>query len=153
MTGDRLPGVGTRARHVVLIAHDPMVPMISGASDTDGRVPDLRTLLGAHEVSLLIADYSGRAVVRLGRMPNIADGRTHGSEHAERVNLTGTVYDKVLRTQRAVVREVVQALGAAVLRVTGGDLRYDATVLCLDWYGESTTHDTHHGASQDHASP
>jgi hypothetical protein len=51
-------------------------------------------------------------------------------------------------------REVVHALGAAVLRTTGGDLRDDATVVVLDWYGgplrrrEST-----HGASQQHASP
>jgi serine phosphatase RsbU (regulator of sigma subunit) len=32
-------------------------------------------------------------------------------------------------------REVVQELGAAVLSETGGDLRDDATMVCLDWYG------------------
>ncbi|WP_299952149.1 PP2C family protein-serine/threonine phosphatase [uncultured Modestobacter sp.] len=32
-------------------------------------------------------------------------------------------------------REVVHALGAAVMRATGGELRDDATVVCLDWYG------------------
>jgi serine phosphatase RsbU (regulator of sigma subunit) len=32
-------------------------------------------------------------------------------------------------------REVVHQLGAAVLKVTGGDLRDDATMVCLDWYG------------------
>ena len=32
-------------------------------------------------------------------------------------------------------RELVHALGAAVLRATGGDLRDDATVVCLDWHG------------------
>ena len=32
-------------------------------------------------------------------------------------------------------REVVHELGAAVLRVTGGNLRDDATMVCLDWYG------------------
>jgi serine phosphatase RsbU (regulator of sigma subunit) len=32
-------------------------------------------------------------------------------------------------------REVVHALGAAVLDETGGDLRDDATMICLDWYG------------------
>ena len=32
-------------------------------------------------------------------------------------------------------REVVHALGAAVMRATGGILRDDATVVCLDWYG------------------
>jgi hypothetical protein len=34
-------------------------------------------------------------------------------------------------------RQVVHALGDAVLRATGGDLRDDATVVCLDWYGGS----------------
>jgi serine phosphatase RsbU (regulator of sigma subunit) len=32
-------------------------------------------------------------------------------------------------------REVVHELGAAVLRATDGDLRDDATMVCLDWYG------------------
>jgi serine phosphatase RsbU (regulator of sigma subunit) len=32
-------------------------------------------------------------------------------------------------------REVVHALGAAVLHATGGNLRDDATMVCLDWYG------------------
>jgi serine phosphatase RsbU (regulator of sigma subunit) len=50
-------------------------------------------------------------------------------------------------------REVVHALGAAVMRATGGILRDDATVVCLDWYGgpmrrrESTA-----GASAERAS-
>jgi serine phosphatase RsbU (regulator of sigma subunit) len=32
-------------------------------------------------------------------------------------------------------REVVHALGQAVVQATGGQLRDDATVVCLDWYG------------------
>jgi hypothetical protein len=32
-------------------------------------------------------------------------------------------------------REVVHELGTAVLKATGGDLRDDATMVCLDWYG------------------
>ena len=32
-------------------------------------------------------------------------------------------------------REVVQELGEAVLHATGGNLRDDATMVCLDWYG------------------
>lgn len=32
-------------------------------------------------------------------------------------------------------REVVYVLGEEVLRATGGDLRDDATVVCLDWHG------------------
>jgi len=51
-------------------------------------------------------------------------------------------------------REVVHALGAAVLRATGGDLRDDATVVVLDWYGGSRRRrESTHGASQQHASP
>jgi serine phosphatase RsbU (regulator of sigma subunit) len=32
-------------------------------------------------------------------------------------------------------REVVHTFARAVLAATGGDLKDDATVLCLDWYG------------------
>ena len=32
-------------------------------------------------------------------------------------------------------REVVHSLGEAVMHATGGQLRDDATVVCLDWYG------------------
>jgi serine phosphatase RsbU (regulator of sigma subunit) len=32
-------------------------------------------------------------------------------------------------------RELVHELGSAVLHATGGDLRDDATMVCLDWYG------------------
>jgi serine phosphatase RsbU (regulator of sigma subunit) len=51
-------------------------------------------------------------------------------------------------------REAVQALGAAVLRATGGNLRDDATLLCLDWYGgPPRARDTEQGADPGHASP
>ncbi|MCE3551687.1 serine/threonine-protein phosphatase [Pseudonocardia sp. RS11V-5] len=43
--------------------------------------------------------------------------------------------DMLLKTRSAHPREVVQALGAALLDATDGDLRDDATVMCLDWYG------------------
>jgi hypothetical protein len=51
-------------------------------------------------------------------------------------------------------REVVQALGAAVLQATGGDLRDDATLVCLDWYGgPPRRRDGGHGADAGIASP
>jgi serine phosphatase RsbU (regulator of sigma subunit) len=51
-------------------------------------------------------------------------------------------------------REVVHALGAAVLHATGGDLRDDATMVCLDWYGGPPRgRNTENGADPDHASP
>jgi hypothetical protein len=51
-------------------------------------------------------------------------------------------------------REVVHALGAAVLQETGGDLRDDATMICLDWYGGPPRgRHTEEGADPDLASP
>jgi serine phosphatase RsbU (regulator of sigma subunit) len=32
-------------------------------------------------------------------------------------------------------REVVYTIGDEVLRATGGDLRDDATIVCIDWHG------------------
>lgn len=39
------------------------------------------------------------------------------------------------RTATSHPREVVRELSDAVIRATGGDLRDDSTVLCLDWHG------------------
>jgi serine phosphatase RsbU (regulator of sigma subunit) len=51
-------------------------------------------------------------------------------------------------------REVVHALGAAVLDATGGNLRDDATAVCLDWYGgQPRDRNTEHGSDPDRASP
>ena len=51
-------------------------------------------------------------------------------------------------------REVVQELGSAVLRATGGDLRDDATLVCLDWYGgPPRSRASVHGADTGTASP
>ena len=50
-------------------------------------------------------------------------------------------------------REVVHALGAAVLHATGGDLRDDATMVCLDWYGgPPRERNSEQGADPDRAS-
>ncbi len=50
-------------------------------------------------------------------------------------------------------REVVHELGAAVLRATGDDLKDDATMVCLDWYGgPQRDRSTEYGADPDRAS-
>jgi hypothetical protein len=50
-------------------------------------------------------------------------------------------------------REVVHELGSAVLHATGGDLKDDATMLCLDWYGgPQRDRNSEHGADPDRAS-
>ncbi len=50
-------------------------------------------------------------------------------------------------------RQVVHALGSAVVRATGGELADDATVVCLDWYGGAPrARVSRSGASGEHAS-
>ena len=55
--------------------------------------------LGASEVSFLVADFSGRALVRLGHAAGTAGGRTQGRETAERVTLLGSPQGRALTTQ------------------------------------------------------
>ena len=45
-------------------------------------------------------------------------------------------------------RQIVQEFAGAILDATGGDLRDDATVVCLDWYGLTGTRDATGGASR-----
>jgi hypothetical protein len=58
---------------------------------------------------------------------------TDGMQERNAVNLN--VAAALADTAAQHPREVVHALGAAVLDATGGDLRDDATVVCLDWIG------------------
>jgi len=53
----------------------------------------------------------------------------------ERNAATLDVAQALVDTARLHPREVVHALGDAVLHATGGNLRDDATMVCLDWYG------------------
>src|SRR5688572_31141990 len=56
-------------------------------------------MVDAREVTFLIADFSGRAVVRLTSAGQVDGARSHGVEQAETLPLAGTVYDRVLRSQ------------------------------------------------------
>ena len=67
----------------------------------------LGEMVNAREVSLLITDFTGRAVVRLTSTDRVEGARSHGIEQAETLPLPGTLYERVLRTQQA----DVQALG------------------------------------------
>ena len=68
---------------------------------------ELAGMVGAREVSFLIADFSGRALVRFGpsEAGAAARERRQGAAQAETVELEGTVYDRVLRTQQFDVDE------------------------------------------------
>jgi serine phosphatase RsbU (regulator of sigma subunit) len=59
----------------------------------------LTDALGASAVSFLVADFSGRALVRLGHAGSEAAGRTQGRETAERVPLAGSPHGRALASQ------------------------------------------------------
>lgn len=61
----------------------------------------LRRQLGARSVSFLITDFTGASVVRLGTADDIDLERS-----ADPIAVSGTVYDKVIRTQRPQVEAV-----------------------------------------------
>src|SRR5688572_18650445 len=63
-------------------------------------------MVDAHEVTFLIADFSGRAVVRLTSAGRVNGARSHGVEQAETLPLAGTVYEQVLRTQQVDIERV-----------------------------------------------
>ena len=56
----------------------------------------LADAFGASEVHFLIADFSGRALVRLGHVGSEAAGRTQGRETAERVPVAGSPHGRAL---------------------------------------------------------
>ena len=67
---------------------------------------ELAVMVGARAVSFLIADFSGRALVRFGPSDaGTGQERRQGTVQAETLELAGTVYDRVLRTQQVDVRE------------------------------------------------
>jgi serine phosphatase RsbU (regulator of sigma subunit) len=90
--------VGALLEKVEAAAPVDSVPAVAGA---------LGEMIGAHEVNLLIADFSGRALVRLTSAARVGGARSHGRrEQAETLTLEGTLYDRVLRTQEPDVQEL-----------------------------------------------
>src|SRR4051812_45913283 len=67
------------------------------AADVVGRY--LGDKLGAREVSFLIADFSGRALIRLGHVVGVEVPRAQGRETAERVPLDGSPHGRALASQ------------------------------------------------------
>ncbi len=64
----------------------------------------LAEALDASEVSFLVVDFSGRALVRLGHAAVRAAARTQGRETAERVSLEGSAHGQALRNQTVEVQ-------------------------------------------------
>jgi serine phosphatase RsbU (regulator of sigma subunit) len=65
----------------------------------------LTDALGASEVSFLVADFSGRALVRLGHADRAEATRTQGRETAERVPLIGSPHGRALAGQTLEVED------------------------------------------------
>jgi len=72
----------------------------------------LAEAIGAREVSFLIADFSGRALIRLGHAGGEGALRLQGSETAERVPLVGTPHGRALAAQS--VEVIAEGGGARV---------------------------------------
>jgi serine phosphatase RsbU (regulator of sigma subunit) len=89
-----------------------LLERVEAASPTDAvevLADELAAIVGARAVSFLIADFSGRALVRLGTRERGGPGtRQHGTEQVETLPLAGTVHEHVLRTQQVDVRELGQ---------------------------------------------
>ncbi len=66
---------------------------------------------------------------------------------AARLDIAGIL----TRTLHRHPRQIVQELARSVLDITGGKLRDDATVVCLDWYGPSHGREATGGASHGRA--
>ena len=81
----------------------------------------LGEMVGAREVNLLIADFSGRALVRLTSAGVVAGARSHGAEQAETLPLEGTPYEGVLRTQQPLVDDAGQEFRVVVPVTDRGD--------------------------------
>ena len=73
----------------------------------------LADAIGATAVSFLIADYSGRSVVRLGHERDVDDARRQGTETAERVVLRGSLHGRALQGQRMELEQVPQGVQIA----------------------------------------
>ena len=102
-----------------------LLERVEAASPTDAVevvAEEFAALVGARAVSFLIADFSGRALVRFGTpAPGVPDARRQGAEQAETVPLAGTVYDRVLRTQQVDVQELADGAHLTVPVTDRGD--------------------------------
>src|SRR4051794_4529781 len=76
----------------------------------DVLASELAQAIGAREVSFLIADFSGRSLIRLGHSGGVGALRLQGKETAERVPLVGTPHGRALASQA--VEVVVEGGGS-----------------------------------------
>src|SRR3954463_10883614 len=98
-----------RAREKSVIDVGALLEKVEAAAPIDAVkvvAVELGRMVDATAVTLLIADFSGRAVVRLTAAELVPGARGHGVEQAETVPLGRTRYEAVLRTQQADVEAI-----------------------------------------------
>lgn len=126
MAGGRAHGLDL-AKLLVAVENAPPV----AAADVLGEW--LEEALGAYDVSFLVVDFSGRALIRLGHAPARSGVRAQGRETAERVPLEGGAHGRALRDQTvdvellgdearliAPVTNRGEAIGVLELSLSGG---------------------------------
>jgi hypothetical protein len=90
-------GVGGRLDLRSLLAAVEVAPPVAAV---DVFATELGDRLGAEEVTFLISDFNGSALVRLSHHRGGGGRRRQGADAAETVPLAGTPYEHVVRTQR-----------------------------------------------------
>jgi serine phosphatase RsbU (regulator of sigma subunit) len=91
---------GSRLDLAGLLGAVENAPPVAAADVLGERLGDA---LGASEVSFLIADFSGGALIRLGHVRTESATRTQGRETAERIPLADTPHGRALARQSVVV--------------------------------------------------
>ncbi len=126
---------------IVIAGHPPPYLLRAGAAAALDLSPGVPLGIGSdpYETHRLMLEPGDRLLI-------VTDG------FLER-NATLAVSDILVQSADRHPREVVRELGRNLLAATGGDLRDDATVLCIDWYGPRGVREATGGASLDRATP
>lgn len=126
---------------IVNAGHPPPILLRAGAAEVLELTPGLPLGVSsrAYETHTLKLEPGDRLLI-------VTDG------FLER-NTNVAVGDILVRSADRHPREVVRELGRNLLDAIGGDLRDDATALCIDWYGPGGVRDATGGASLDRATP
>lgn len=105
-TAGALSGVQREDTQLDLAALLSRVEATSPVEVIDAIGEELAQAIKANHVALLIANFSGSALMRVSHVPGTGRGTDGRNERAEPVPLPGTAYERVLFTQtREVVRD------------------------------------------------
>ncbi len=116
----------TQTAEIVNAGHPPPLRLRNGRVSSVDLKPDVPFALGEHEYQVQPLPLAPG-----DRLVFFTDGMLE--RNASNVNIE----ELVARDAKLHPREAVQHLIQAVLKATGGQLKDDATVMCVDWHGGS----------------